>query len=352
MNYLKLYCKIVRNEEAKGITKKQAKEQGLYVEGHHVFPQSIYGKTSSGNKRIIYVTPRVHYILHALLEKAFIKRYGLEHWKTKNMTYSHIKMKGYIYNKRYINDVLYEKAKERQVHYLTGRTLSEETKKKISQYRVGKFSGRDNPNVFPIKIYFDDGNIITYEDGIGNFCKEYEYSRNYISFLMYGKRTEKYKNIIKVEKLEKQISTNKKTYKKSLSGREHKSSIPIRIYFSDGRVEECFDGGEFFCKKNPQYAASIISAIRRGEREIHKDIIKVEELTNNNYTSIIKKYYNKNFVPIKIYFKDGRTLICENGATEFCKENPQYIQAKISAVSLGKRKFHKDIIKVERLVEW
>jgi len=352
MNYLKLYCKIVRNEEAKGLTKKQAKEQGLYVEGHHVFPQSIYGKTSCGNKRIIYVTPRVHYLLHVLLEKAFIKRYGMEHWKTKNMTYSHIKMKGYTYNKRYVNNFLYKNAKERQSHFLEGRKLSTETKKKISESRIGKYQGKNNPNVFPVKIYFDDGNTLVYENGITNFAKEYNYSRDYISFLMNGKRTKKYKNIIKVEKLEKQININKKTYKKSLSGREHKNSIPIRIYFSDGRVEECLDGGEFFCKENPQYTASVISSIRRRERDIHKDIIKVEELINNNYTPIVKKYYNKNFVPIKIYFRDGRILICENGATDFCNNNPQYTQAKISAVSLGKRKTHKDIIKVERLVEW
>ena len=44
MNYLKTYCNLIRKAEQKGYTKKKAKEQGLYVEGHHTFPKSIYGK--------------------------------------------------------------------------------------------------------------------------------------------------------------------------------------------------------------------------------------------------------------------------------------------------------------------
>ena len=113
MNYLKLYCKIVRNEEAKGLTKKQAKEQGLYVEGHHIFPRCIYGQHKDGNKKIIYVSARVHYLLHALLEKAFIKRYGVNDSKTICMTSAHVKMKGYEYNKKYHNSYLYENARKR-----------------------------------------------------------------------------------------------------------------------------------------------------------------------------------------------------------------------------------------------
>ena len=54
MNYLKTYCNLIRKTEQRGYTKKKAKEQGLYVEGHHTFPMSIFGK----NKRIVYLTAR------------------------------------------------------------------------------------------------------------------------------------------------------------------------------------------------------------------------------------------------------------------------------------------------------
>ena len=68
MNYLKTYCNLIRKTEQRGYTKKKAKEQGLYVEGHHTFPKSIYGK----NTRIVYLTAREHYIAHALLERICI----------------------------------------------------------------------------------------------------------------------------------------------------------------------------------------------------------------------------------------------------------------------------------------
>jgi hypothetical protein len=85
MNYLKVYCNLIRKAEKRSYTKKKAKEQGLYVEGHHTFPKSIFGK----NKRIVYLTAREHYIAHSLLEKICIKRYGLNHWKTLKMIHQY-----------------------------------------------------------------------------------------------------------------------------------------------------------------------------------------------------------------------------------------------------------------------
>lgn len=352
MNYLKAYCKLVRKEEAKGLTKKEAKKQGIYVEGHHVFPKCIYGKSSQGNTRIVYVSARVHYILHALLEKAFIKRYGFRHWKTKSMTFAHIKMKGYVYNKRYTNNLLYEGVRKRFSEIAKNKKMSKEAREKLSKSRIGRFGGRNHYLVHPLKIYFENGTTLTYEDGIHNFCREYGYGKDYVGSLVNGKRKKKYKDIIKVEKLEKPKIAKQKTYKKIFAGRYHKSSIPVRIYFADGRILDCPDGCEYFCKVNPKYTARVLSAMRRGERTMHKDIVKVEDLNKEKGKPIVKKYHNKNYVPIKIYFSDGRTIIEEKGATEFCIKNPEYMQAKISAVSLGKRKTHRDIIKVERLVEW
>lgn len=59
MNYLKIYCNLIRKVEQRGYTKKKAKELGVYVEGHHTFPKSIFGK----NNRIVYLTGREHFLI-------------------------------------------------------------------------------------------------------------------------------------------------------------------------------------------------------------------------------------------------------------------------------------------------
>ena len=121
MNYLKVYCNLIRKAE------NRTPPEG-YIEKHHIFPVSIFGK----NKRIVVLTAREHYIAHALLEKAFIKRYGLHHYKTHKMTYAHIRMKG---NKRYYNSYLYEKCRNRFSVLITeknkGRVHSIETREKM-----------------------------------------------------------------------------------------------------------------------------------------------------------------------------------------------------------------------------
>jgi hypothetical protein len=128
MNYLKAYCNLIRKAEKRGYTKKKAKEQGIYVEGHHIFPISIFGK----NKRIVYLTTREHYIAHCLLEKVCIKRYGLKNQKTYKMIWAHISMIGknnFIEN-RYYNSHLYEAARLR----ISQIEISQETKKKMSNH--------------------------------------------------------------------------------------------------------------------------------------------------------------------------------------------------------------------------
>jgi hypothetical protein len=129
MNYLKVYCNLIRKAE------KRTPPKG-YVEKHHTFPKSIFGK----NNRVVVLTAREHYIAHALLEKICIKRYGLEHWKTKKMNFAHLSMKSDT--NRYYNSYLYESARNRISYYMKNRVVSEETKNKISISR----SGENNPN--------------------------------------------------------------------------------------------------------------------------------------------------------------------------------------------------------------
>lgn len=137
MNYLRTYCNLIRKAERRGYNKKKVKDQGLYVEGHHTFPVSIFGK----NKRIVYLTAREHYIAHVLLEKIFIKRYGNTHWKTIKMSVSHISFKGN--NSSYFNSYLYENGKKRwseimKVNNPSKKGISESTRKKLSESRKDK----------------------------------------------------------------------------------------------------------------------------------------------------------------------------------------------------------------------
>jgi hypothetical protein len=107
MNYLRTYCNLIRKAEQRGYTKKKAKELGVYVEGHHTFPVSIFGK----NKRIVYLTAREHYIAHALLERICIQRYGKEHWKSKKMMYAFWSLNRKNSRNNYLNSYLYEQSK-------------------------------------------------------------------------------------------------------------------------------------------------------------------------------------------------------------------------------------------------
>jgi hypothetical protein len=125
MNYLKHYCNLIRKAE------NRTSPEG-YTEKHHIFPVSIYGK----NNRIVVLTGREHYIAHALLEKAFIKRYGIENKKTIKMSKCNLLMKN---GKRYYNSYLYEGVRNRvsniirgKNHHHYGKLFDEEYKKKIS----------------------------------------------------------------------------------------------------------------------------------------------------------------------------------------------------------------------------
>lgn len=131
MNYLKIYCKLIRKAETRD------KIEG-YTENHHVFPKSIYGN----NNRIVPLTAREHYIAHMLLEKICIKRYGLNHIKTCKMMWAHLAMKsGYTCPTKkchYINSYIYEKCRIRYSIYISdnhwNRKLTEEQIKVIYWY--------------------------------------------------------------------------------------------------------------------------------------------------------------------------------------------------------------------------
>jgi hypothetical protein len=130
MNYLKVYCNLIRKAE------NRTPPEG-YTEKHHTFPKSIFGK----NNRIVVLTAREHYIAHALLEKICIQRYGLKDWRTIKMNFAHISMKSN--DIRYFNSYLYESAKLRRSEFMKcqkyglGLKHTKEARKKMSKMRKG-----------------------------------------------------------------------------------------------------------------------------------------------------------------------------------------------------------------------
>ncbi len=127
MNYLKVYCNLIRKAE------NRTPPDG-YTEKHHTFPKSIFGK----NNRVVILTSREHYIAHALLEKICIVRYGLNHWKTIKMSHAHHCMTLDKNNTvRYHNSVLFEFSKKRLSEIHKNKTFSDETREKIRQSKLG-----------------------------------------------------------------------------------------------------------------------------------------------------------------------------------------------------------------------
>jgi len=134
MNYLKVYCNLIRKAENRTLPEG-------YVEKHHTFPKSIFGK----NKRVVVLTAREHYIAHALLEKAFIKRYGLNHIRTQKMIKAFWCMNNQKSKNTYLNSYLYESSRKTFLESIKGensfwygRKHTLETRKKMSKAQTGE----------------------------------------------------------------------------------------------------------------------------------------------------------------------------------------------------------------------
>ena len=136
MNYLKVYCNLIRKAE------NRTPPEG-YIEKHHIFPISIFGK----NNRVVVLTGREHYIAHALLERIYIKRYGINNWKTQKMIFAYCGMNAIneYHSGRYINSRLYDYSKQRRSIIMSGsknpfygKTHSEEVRKKIKESNTGR----------------------------------------------------------------------------------------------------------------------------------------------------------------------------------------------------------------------
>ena len=241
MNYLKHYCNLIRKAESR------TPPEG-YMEKHHIFPKSIFGN----NNRIVLLTGREHYIAHALLEKICIKRYVLKHWKTQKMITAFWCMNNQNTKNEYFNSYLYETLRERYIETVIGKTISPETKEKISKANRGKNN----------RMY---GRTGTKNPNYGKFHSQQ--SKNKISKALKG--------IIRSQEFGDKVSRAKKGKN---TGENNAKSNWWKLTFKNGNVL-IMCGIHTWSKENG-YCRQSIGKIYAGKIKTHKDIVTVEKLSD------------------------------------------------------------------------
>ena len=188
MNYLKIYCNLIRKAE------NRTPPEG-YTEKHHVFPKSIFGN----NKRIVILTGREHYIAHALLEKIYVKRYGLNDRRSIKMIYAFSFMNKHTNKNDYYNSFLYEGSRIRWCNILKNKKLTKKQREALGVGRKGKNSYRyGKKHTLELKqkwslergkdfqILSPDGKIVS-GNNINKFCDEYNFNKSSINSVINGK---------------------------------------------------------------------------------------------------------------------------------------------------------------------
>ncbi len=174
MNYLRAYCSLIRGAENRDFPKG-------YVEKHHVFPKSIFGK----NDRVVILTGREHYIAHLLLQKICEKRYGIQHRSTQKMLCAHINMKS---KGRYCNSYLYENAKIKRSESMMGE-LHWNWKGGSEYYynKKEKFNTNDNYKRYEYELKSPD-DLIVVTKSMRKTCEEYGLDHRTMNKIIKGQR--------------------------------------------------------------------------------------------------------------------------------------------------------------------
>lgn len=298
MNYLKVYCNLIRKAE------NRTPPEG-YTEKHHTFPKSIFGK----NNRVVILTAREHYIVHCLLMKEFIKRYGMDSNNTKKM----INALWCMSNKgKYFNSRIYETLREQVVKLYSGENnpaKRPEVREKISKANTGR---------------------VHTEEARKNMSKSQKGRKR-------SPVSEETKEKIRVSNTGKKRSEkSKRKQSESTKGKkltqEHKNNIRKS---NIGRIVS-------------QETRDKISKKQKGRtyEEIYGDKWE-EQIQKLKQAQKAEKHHSSKLW--KITYKDGREIIiC--GMTSWAKEN-NYVYSGLYNVYTGKYKKHKDIIKVEVVLE-
>jgi len=174
MNYLKIYCNLIRKADNRNLPEE-------YTEKHHIFPISIYGK----NNKIVVLTGREHYIAHTLLAKICIKRYGLYHKNTQKMLCAIINMKS---KGRYFNSLLYQNAKIKRSESMRGKNhWNWKGGNKYNYNNKEIYNTNENYKRYEYKLISPNGKIIT-TTSMRKTCKEYNLDHRHMNSIVKGKR--------------------------------------------------------------------------------------------------------------------------------------------------------------------
>lgn len=120
MNYRKIYSDIINNAKARTLPEE------VYCERHHIVPKSMGGKDTNDN--IVKLTAKEHYICHWLLYKIHRNREMATAWYF---------MRAHSTANRYTSRT-FEYAKKAYIKEQTGRKLTKEHKRKISEAGKGR----------------------------------------------------------------------------------------------------------------------------------------------------------------------------------------------------------------------
>ncbi len=180
MNYLRHYCNLIRKAENRTPPEE-------YIEKHHIFPKSIFGK----NDRIVVLTAQEHYIVHVLLQKICEKRYGLKHKNTQKMLCAHINMKS---KGRYFNSHLYENAKVKRSESMRGKLhwnwkggVSRKYNKINYYKKKEKFNTNDNYKRYEYELKSSSG-LVVITKSMRKTCEEYGLDHRTMSKIINGQR--------------------------------------------------------------------------------------------------------------------------------------------------------------------
>ena len=291
MNYLKVYCNLIRKAE------NRTPPEG-YTEKHHTFPKSIFGK----NKRIVVLTLREHYIAHCLLVKTFIKRYGVNNNKTKKMIIALWCMSN---KSKYSNSHIYESLRKEVVKLYTGE--NNPSKRMDGREKISKANS---------------GKVRTKEE------------RENMSASRKGKKrqphTEETKRKIGDAHTGKKVSIETK---KKLSEANKGKTLSQE---QKDKISQSNKGREVSQKTREK-----IAKIHKGRTFAKEHIQKLKQAQKG------KKHHSSKLW--KITFNGGNEIITW-ALTGWAKENG-YIYSGMYNVYTGKYKKHKDIVKVEIIIE-
>ena len=132
--YTNVYCSIIERAKSRALPKE------IYTENHHIIPKSLGGTNDTAN--LVKLTAREHFICHLLLPRMVT---GIHKRNMCFALWSIITMDHSTARTRYkINSKMFQAIKTQVAQAKSelhkGKTVSEETRKKISAARKGQLS--------------------------------------------------------------------------------------------------------------------------------------------------------------------------------------------------------------------